>query len=167
MGEGNLPSIKEIMRISPNFTLNELTKSSTAMRLDIDNTPSMEHLVAMTALCHKIAQPIRDEFGVVTVNSCYRSPDLNKAVKGSGKSQHCKGQAIDLEVMRTPNDELAAWIYNNLEFDQLILEYFDPKAGDPNLGWVHVSYTHESSEQRKNSMLINKNSNGYQPWEPN
>ena len=61
------------MRISPNFTLNELTKSSTAMRLDIDNTPSMEHLVAMTALCHKIAQPIRDEFGVVTVNSCYRS----------------------------------------------------------------------------------------------
>lgn len=165
MGEGDLPSKKEIMRISPNFTLNELTKSSTAMRLDIDNTPSMEHLVAMTALVHKIAQPIREKFGVVTVNSCYRSPDLNTAVKGSKRSQHCKGQAIDLEVMRVPNDELATWIFNNLEFDQLILEYFDPKAGDPNMGWVHCSYNHEGA-QRKNAMLINKNSKGYKPWQP-
>ena len=133
------------------------------MRLDIDNTPSMEHLVAMTALVHKIAQPIRDEFGVVTVNSCYRSPDLNKAVKGSGKSQHCKGQAIDLEVMRTPNDELAAWIYHNLEFDQLILEFWSEE--NPNSGWVHCSYSRDHN--RNESLVASKNEGGktkYKPW---
>ena len=154
------------MKISRNFSLNELTKSSTAIRLGLDNSPSMEHLVPMTALCHKVLQPIRDEHGVVTVNSCYRSPALNEAVKGSATSQHCKGQAADIEVMRMPNDELAAWIYNNLEFDQLILEYFDPKSGDPNDGWVHVSYCHDG-DNRKNAMMINKSTQGkYIPWEP-
>ena len=160
--KGEMDNIK----LSKNFSLNELTKSATATRLDIDNSPSPAHLVPMTALCHMILQPVREKWGVVTVNSCYRSPDLNAAVRGSAKSQHCKGEAADIECLGgIANDLLATWIVKNLPFDQLILEYFDPAKNDPNDGWVHVSYSHDGNN-RGNAMLINKNSNGYQPWEP-
>ena len=156
----------ENIRISKNFTLNELTRSSTAARLGIDNSPTALHLVPMTVLTHKVLQPVRDKWGIVTVNSCYRSPELNEAVKGSSRSQHCKGQAADIECIGgIANDLLATWIVTNLEFDQLILEYFDPAKNDPNDGWVHVSYNNEGNN-RGNAMLINRNSNGYQPWEP-
>ena len=86
------------IRLSKNFSLRELTKSATAERAGIDNTPKdLEHLVNMTHLAIHILQPVRDEFGVITVNSGYRSPDLNKAVGGSERSQHCHGQAADFE----------------------------------------------------------------------
>ena len=128
------------MNLSANFTLKELTKSETATRLGIDNTPNDEALENLKLLCEKVLQPVRDHFGKsVTVNSGYRSPESNAAVGGSRTSDHCKGQACDLEIDGIPNPELAQWIMDNLEYTQLILEFYTP-GGDPNAGWVHVSY---------------------------
>jgi hypothetical protein len=128
------------MNLSANFTLKELTKSETATRLGLDNTPNDEALENLKLLCEKVLQPVRDHFGKsVTVNSGYRSPESNAAVGGSKTSDHCKGQACDLEIDGIPNPELAQWIMDNLEYTQLILEFYVP-GGDPNAGWVHVSY---------------------------
>jgi zinc D-Ala-D-Ala carboxypeptidase len=128
------------MNLSANFTLKELTKSETATRLGLDNTPNTEALENLKLLCEKVLQPVRDHFGKsVTVNSGYRSPESNAAVGGSKTSDHCKGQACDLEIDGIPNPELAQWIMDNLDYTQLILEFYTP-GGDPNAGWVHVSY---------------------------
>ena len=115
----------ETIRVSKNFALSEMVKSATAERLNVDNSPSDIHLVNLTHLAIHILQPVRDEFGVITVNSGYRSPDLNKAVGGSDKSQHCHGQAADFESYSVSNPDLAEWIRDNLEFDQLILNLHD------------------------------------------
>ena len=128
----------ETIRLSKNFALSEMVKSATAERLNVDNSPSDIHLVNLTHLAIHILQPVRDEFGVITINSGYRSPALNAKVGGSKTSQHCNGQAADFESFSTPNPDLAKWIANNLEFDQLILEFYD--GVDPNSGWVHCSY---------------------------
>jgi hypothetical protein len=128
------------MNLSANFTLKELTRSETATRLGLDNTPNAEALENLKLLCEKVLQPVRDHFGKsVTVNSGYRSPESNAAVGGSKTSDHCKGQACDLEIDGIPNPELAQWIMDNLDYTQLILEFYTP-GGDPNAGWVHVSY---------------------------
>ena len=116
------------MRISKNFSLSEMVKSATAVRLNVDNSPNSVHLVNLTHLAIHILQPVRDQFGVITINSGYRSPALNSKVGGSKTSQHCNGQAADF----------AKWITKNLDFDQIILEFYDGK--DPNSGWVHCSY---------------------------
>ena len=126
------------IRLSKNFALAEMVKSSTAERLRVDNSPSSIHLVNLTHLCINILQPVREQFGVITINSGYRSPALNAKVGGSKTSQHCNGQAADFESFSTPNPDLALWITKNLEFDQIILEFYDGK--DPNSGWVHCSY---------------------------
>ena len=128
----------ETIRLSKNFALSEMVKSATAERLNVDNSPSDIHLVNLTHLVIHILQPVRDEFGVITINSGYRSPALNAKVGGSKTSQHCNGQAADFESFSTPNPDLAKWIANNLEFDQLILEFYD--GVNPNSGWVHCSY---------------------------
>ena len=128
----------ETIRLSKNFALSEMVKSATAERLNVDNSPSDIHLVNLTHLAIRILQPVRDEFGVITINSGYRSPALNAKVGGSKTSQHCNGQAADFESFSTPNPDLAKWIANNLEFDQLILEFYD--GVNPNSGWVHCSY---------------------------
>ena len=128
----------ETIRVSKNFALSEMVKSATAERLNVDNSPSDIHLVNLTHLAIHILQPVRDEFGVITINSGYRSPALNAKVGGSKTSQHCNGQAADFESFSTPNPDLAKWIANNLEFDQLILEFYD--GVNPNSGWVHCSY---------------------------
>ena len=127
-----------IIRVSKNIALSEMTKSATAERLGVDNTPSSIHLVNLTHLAIHILQPVRDQFGVITINSGYRSPALNAKVGGSKTSQHSKGQAADFESYSTPNPDLAKWISKNLDFDQLILEFYD--GVDPNSGWVHCSY---------------------------
>ena len=126
------------MNLSENFTLKELTKSDTAMRLGLDNTPDDEALENLKTLCEKVLQPVRDNFGRVTVNSGYRSPESNAAVGGSKTSDHCKGMAADIEVDGVSNPDLAQWIMDNLEYTQLILEFYT--QGQPNSGWVHVSY---------------------------
>ena len=128
----------DVLRISKNFSVSEMVKSATATRLGVDNSPSSLHLVNMTHLAINILQPVRDKFGVITINSGYRSPALNAKVGGSKTSQHCNGQAADFESFSTPNPDLAKWISKNLDFDQLILEFYD--GVDPNSGWIHCSY---------------------------
>ena len=127
------------MNLSANFTLKELTKSDTATRLGLDNTPDEATIENLKLLCQEVLQPIREHFGKsVTVNSGYRSPESNAAVGGSKTSDHCKGQAADIEIDGIPNPELAKWIMDNLDYTQLILEFYT--QGQPNSGWVHVSY---------------------------
>ena len=148
----------DIIRVSKNFSLSEMVKSATAVRLNVDNSPSSIHLVNLTHLAIHILQPVRDQFGVITINSGYRSPTLNAKVGGSKTSQHCNGQAADFESFSTPNPDLAKWIAKNLEFDQLILEFYDGK--DPNSGWVHCSYNLMGN--RKKIMTALKTKNGVQ-----
>ena len=128
------------MNLTENFSLNELTKSQTAERKGIDNTPSTEHQENLKRLCESILQRIRDHFGeVVSVSSGYRSPELCVAIGSSTKSQHARGEAADFEIFGVSNKELADWINENLTYDQLILEYW--KESDPNSGWIHCSFT--------------------------
>ena len=126
-------------QLSPNFSLHELTKSETALRLDIDNTPGEAETENLRLLCEKVLQPVRDHYGKgVKVNSGFRSSATNQATGGSKSSDHVKGQAADIEIPGVANAELAQWIMNNLEYTQLILEFYTP--GIPDSGWVHVSY---------------------------
>ena len=126
-----------------------MVKSATAERLRVDNSPSSLHLVNLTHLCINILQPVREQFGVITINSGYRSPTLNAKVGGSKTSQHCNGEAADFESSRISNPDLAEWIAKHLEFDQLILEFYD--GVDPNSGWVHCSYKKDGTN-RKNTL---------------
>jgi len=141
------------MRLSKNFTLQEFTKSQTALRMGIDNTPEGEHLEAAKALFENVVQPVRENFGPTVINSGYRGPALNEAVGGSAKSQHCKGEAVDIECPGVPNADIAQWIVDNLDFDQVILEFYTP--GIPDSGWVHVSYRADG-ENRKSILTAMK-----------
>lgn len=127
------------MNLSANFTLKELTRSDTADRLDIDNTPNDEQIESLRLLCENILQPVRDHFGKpVKINSGFRCPALNQATGGSATSDHCKGQACDFEIDGVSNPDLAQWIADNLKYTQLILEFYT--QGQPNSGWVHASF---------------------------
>ena len=136
------------MKLTENFSLNELTKSQTAERKGIDNTPSTEHQENLKSLCEMILQPIRDHFGqVVSVSSGYRSPELCVAIGSSTQSQHAKGEASDFEIFGISNKELADYIDQNLDYDQLILEYWKGED-EPNSGWVHCSYTNGNNRKQ-------------------
>ena len=126
------------MKLTPNFSLRELTKSQTAERKGIDNTPTEEHLKNLKLLCENILQPVRDHFGRVKVTSGFRSEQLCLKIGSSINSQHAKAEAADFEVMGTDNAELFDWIKDNLTPDQLILEFYTP--GEPNSGWIHCSW---------------------------
>ena len=127
------------MKLTNNFTLEELTKSETALRRGLDNTPTVEVVENLKVLAEKVLQPVRDHFAKgVKVNSGYRAPEVNAAVGGSKTSDHCLGMAADIEIPGLPNAELAQWIEANLEYTQLILEFYT--QGVPDSGWVHVSY---------------------------
>ena len=127
------------MNLTKNFTLEELTKSETALRHDMDNTPGQAEVDNLLALAENVLQPVRDHFGKgVKVNSGFRHPEVNAKVGGSKTSDHCKGQAADIEIPGVANAELAQWIADNLEFRQLILEFY--QIGVPDSGWVHVSW---------------------------
>jgi len=117
-----------------------MIKSETASRREMDNTPHNDEVVQnLTVLCEQVLQPLRDAHGVgIKVNSGYRSPDVNAAVGGSRTSDHCKGQAADIEIPGVANKDLALYIRDNFEFTQLILEGYI--EGVPDSGWVHVSY---------------------------
>ena len=134
------------MQLSKNFTMAEFIKSDTANRLNIDNTPEGQHLEAAKALFENVVQKVRDHFGPTVLNSGYRSPDLNEAVRGSKTSQHCKGEAADIEVPGVANADVANWIVDNLDFDQVILEFYTP--GIPDSGWVHVSYKADGTNRK-------------------
>jgi zinc D-Ala-D-Ala carboxypeptidase len=141
------------VNLSPNFTLTEMTKSETGLRLGIPNEPNEEQLQSLTQLAQKVLQPVRDAFKKgVKVNSGLRVPELNKAVGGSPTSDHCRGQAADIEIPGVSNYALAKWIQDNLEFTQLILEFYT--QGVPDSGWVHVSY--DPSNLKKQSLTAVK-----------
>ena len=127
------------MNLTPNFTLEELTKSETALRKNMPNVPTEDDIANLKLLADNVLQPLRDHYRVgIKVNSGYRSPDVNAAVGGSRTSDHCKGQAADIEIPGIANAVLAQYIKDNLQYTQLILEFYTP--GIPDSGWVHVSY---------------------------
>ena len=150
-----------MVRLSKNFTIQEFTKSQTAIRQGLDNNPSPIHLQNAKMLFAHVVQPVRDHFGVTVINSGYRGPALNEAVGGSSKSQHCKGEAVDIECPGTANYDVANFIKENLEFDQLILEFYTP--GIPDSGWVHASYKHDANRK---SVLTAMKENGKTVYKP-
>ena len=149
------------MNLSRNFTLSELIKSDTAIRKGINNNPNAEQIEKLKALCENILQPVRDHFGRVKVTSGFRSPELCTAIGSSVNSQHAKAEAADFEVIGTDNAELADWINKNLDYDQLILEFYTP--GEPNSGWIHCSYT---TDQPRKQFLHAYKSEGKTKYKP-
>ena len=150
------------MNLTENFSLNELTKSQTAERKGIDNTPSTEHQENLKRLCETLLQPIRDHFGqVVSVSSGYRSPELCTAIGSKITSQHARGEAADFEIFGVSNKELADWIDENLDYDQLILEYWN--KSDPNSGWIHCSFTLNGNRKQYLRAYKENGSTKYEP----
>ena len=136
--------------ISKHISKKEGVYSITATRRGIDNTPNEEQLENMKLLAEKVFEPLRVHVGgPIKINSFFRSPDLNKAIGGSSKSQHCKGQAIDIDDAydKMTNADMYHWIKENLDFDQMIWEFGD----DDNPNWVHISYV--SEEKNRNRCL--------------
>ena len=127
------------MMLSKHFSLAELTKSSTATRRGIDNDPDSTARENLIVLCSEILEPVREHYGVPFVpNSGFRCLELNRAICSSDSSQHVTGNAVDFEVPGVDNKEVALWVKENCDFDQLILEFY--KEGEPTSGWVHCSY---------------------------
>lgn len=146
------------MQLTEHFTLEELTVSPTAKKLGLSNTPTAQHIENMKYCCEKILEPVRKHFGKpVQINSSYRAPAVNKAVGGSATSQHVNGQAIDFEIPGIDNKTVADWVADNLEFDQVILEFYS--TGDKNSGWVHASIKKEGGN-RKQRLIATKSKAG-------
>ena len=136
--------------ISKHISYKEGVYSITAIRKGIDNEPNEEQLSNMKLVAEKIFEPVRTHFKVpIKVNSFFRSPDLNKAIGGSTRSQHCKGQAIDIDDTygKIKNSDIYWWIKENLDFDQMIWEF----GNNDNPDWVHVSYV--SPDKNRNRCL--------------
>lgn len=135
------------MQLSKNLSLAEVTRSETAKRRGVSNMPTEAHIANFKLLAEKVFQPIREHFGVpIHISSGYRSAALNKAIGGASSSQHCTGEAIDIDMDGTAitNAQIFNYIKDNLEFDQLIWEF----GTDANPDWVHVSYE-STGKQRK------------------
>ena len=143
--------------ISKHISYKEATRSNTALRRGIDNIPDVEELENMKLIAEKVFEPLREHVGgPIKINSFYRSPELTVAIGGSKKSQHCKGQAIDLDDTfgHLTNAEMYRFIKEHLDFDQMIWEFGD----DDNPAWVHVSYV--SAEENRNRCLKAYKKNG-------
>ena len=135
------------MKLSDHFSLWELTKSQTATRNGIDNTPDEESIKNLKEVCTKILEPVRTHYDrAFTPSSGYRCLGLNQLLGSSDRSQHITGQAVDFEVPSIPNIDVARWIINELAYDQLILEFY--KEGEPHSGWVHCSYVGTENRNR-------------------
>ena len=147
------------MKLSQNFSLRELTKSQTAERKGISNEPSEEHIENLKLLCTKILQPIRDEWGVVSISSGYRSQALCEAIGSKITSQHARGQAADFECYGIDNNKLFNWTIENVPFDQAILEFY---TGDPDSGWIHMSYNEDNNRSETLRAFRENNKVAYQ-----
>ena len=136
--------------ISKHISYKEGIHSITAIRKGIDNEPNEEQLANMKLVAEKVFEPLRIFInGPIKVNSFFRSPDLNKAIGGSTKSQHCNGQAIDIDDTygKATNADMYWWIKENLDFDQMIWEF----GNNDNPDWVHISYV--SPDKNRNRCL--------------
>jgi len=158
------------MKLSKNFTLQELIKSNTALRLGIDNTPSKEGIMKLTILATSVLQLLRDRIGALRITSGYRSPQLNTAIGGSNKSQHTKCEAVDIQyVKRGRMDNLLiyqALIDLDIDFDQCILEFGDStKTSDPTSpAWIHLSY--KITDNRRQVLVAYKDDNNKTKYRP-
>ena len=140
------------MMLSDHFSLEELTKSSTAVRKGIDNEPDSTARENLIVLCSEILEPVRTHYGIPFVpNSGFRCLELNREIGSSDRSQHVTGNAVDFEVPGVDNKEVALWVKENCDFDQLILEFY--KEGEPASGWVHCSYDVDK-EHRKSARIF-------------
>lgn len=151
------------MQLSKNLSLAEVIRSETAKRKGVSNMPTEAHIENFKLLAEKVFQPIRDHFGVpIHISSGYRSAALNKAIGGAASSQHCTGEAIDIDMDGTSvtNAQIFNYIKDNLEFDQLIAEF--PENSNP--AWVHVSY--ESSGKQRKQILVAKKVGGATKYIP-
>tara|TARA_R100001463_G_scaffold24813_2_gene59077 strand:- start:587 stop:1054 length:468 start_codon:yes stop_codon:yes gene_type:complete len=132
------------MRLSKNFVLSEITRSNTATRLGISNEPTKDHLDNMQRIISNLIQPMRDSIGPIRISSGYRSKELNRAIGGSNKSQHCKGEALDLQfwaVGKMNNKVIYDWILESgLEFDQMINEF--------DFAWIHISLKEKGNRKQ-------------------
>ena len=153
------------MKLSEHLSLSEVTRSESAKRNQISNMPTGEHIANFMLLAEKIFEPIREHFGVpIHISSGYRSKELNAKIGGSATSQHCKGQAIDIDMDGSTNGvtnaDVFEYIKDNLPFDQLIWEF----GNDINPDWVHVSY--ESSGKQRKQILVAKKVGGKTTYIP-
>jgi zinc D-Ala-D-Ala carboxypeptidase len=151
------------MQLSKNLSLAEVTRSESAKRNGISNMPTPEHIENFKLLAEKVFQPIREHFAVpIHISSGYRSAALNKAIGGALSSQHCSGEAIDIDMDGTSvtNAAVFNWIKDNLEFDQLIWEF----GTDTNPDWVHVSY--ESKGKQRKQILKAYKAGGATKYKP-
>ena len=134
------------MQLSKHFTLEEMEKSQTATRKGIKNKAGSGEIKNLGDLCYEVLEPVRAKFDKpVTITSGYRSPELSEAIGSKATSQHCLGEAVDMEVIGVSNLQVALWIENNVDFDQLILEFY---TGEANSGWIHVSYKDGSNRKQ-------------------
>ncbi len=144
-------------KISKHISYKEAVKSNTAMRLNIDNTPGAYEITNMNGIAHNIFEPLREWVGgPIKINSFFRCVELNKAIGGSSKSQHCQGRAIDIDDTygHKTNAEMYEWIKENLDFDQMIWEFGTEKNPD----WVHISYV--NPDENRNRCLKAERVNG-------
>ncbi len=145
------------MQLSEHLTLAEVTKSQTATRLGISNDPDAHQLAALKAIAEHIFEPVRNHFGVpIGISSGLRSKALNQAIGGSSRSQHCHGQALDIDADiygGINNRNIFRYIQNHLDFDQLIWEFGD----DNNPAWVHVSFTDDDTNRGQTLRAIKEN----------
>ena len=136
------------MQLSRNFKLEEFTNSMVATRRSIKNEPGAGDIKNLEDICYEILEPVRAHFDKpVLITSGYRSEELCEAIGSKKTYQHAKGQAVDFEIPGVPNIQIAYWLQNNVDFDQLILEYYSPDDGSK--GWVHVSYNEKGSNRKQ------------------
>jgi zinc D-Ala-D-Ala carboxypeptidase len=146
-------SREDHMQLSEHFSLAEMTSSDTARRIGDPNQPGPGESASLVTLCREVLEPVRTHFGrPVRVNSGYRSLRTNRAVGSKDNSQHRLGEAADIEIDGLTNAELAFWIRDNLDFDQVILESYRP--GVAGSGWVHVSYRTGRLRKKCNTMTM-------------
>ena len=151
------------MKLSANFQLSELVKSQVAERKGIPNNPSPAHIDNLKALCVNVLQPIRSHFEApVIISSGFRSAELCIAIGSKPTSQHAEGKAADLEVVGVDNKELATWIKNNLEYDQMILEFY--REGEPDSGWIHISWNGNDNRNSSLHAFMENDKVKYKPW---
>ena len=146
------------MKLSQHFDLSEFTRSESAKREGLDNTPTAEHLQNLRVLCEKVLEPIRLKYGSINISSGYRGKMLNHFIGGSVNSDHCLGRAADLDMddvgSGVTNKEIFEYIKDNLEFDQLINEF--------NYSWVHVGYRQGANRKQVLKAVKEKGKTVYQ-----